>query len=211
MSSARVVWFCGDGDIEFEIRRKFCHTCHTLVSFRCVPSGKVSIYNHYTRHVRSCRLCNPNYIIQQQRKKTRQRIRTRTLMNRIDRSNITILFTQGIVIFVAIFMYVVIHFCCAFCKYLDGQAPWSLWSRSDEVLRAHISLNRSQFDLLYEKCSNALLDLRLHNQHHYVSGRKLFYYTPRNMLAITVYYLRHYPSQRLMAAQLSSHKQNVAK
>ena len=78
------------------------------------------------------------------------------------------------------------------------QRPYTIWYRSPSALQYSTGLHCTEYDQVYSSCSAALIETRLHKQFSYVSNRKHYYYTPHNMLLITLYYLRHYPHLRML-------------
>lgn len=81
-----------------------------------------------------------------------------------------------------------------------AQEPWSIWSENAALLKQKTGLNREIVDEIYTMCEN---ELKQHPIHTHDSSDTAIQISPHNMLIITLYWLRQYPSLRDMSIELN--------
>jgi hypothetical protein len=77
------------------------------------------------------------------------------------------------------------------------QSPWSLWAADDQLLHRKTGVYRTDVELVYGLCRERLLSLRLSMR---TRCENVLPFTPYNMLAVTIHWLRRYPTMQELAA-----------
>lgn len=57
MSSEVVEWSCSRCQSIITDRRKYCSTCHSMLKWTCIGSGRSGLYTHFFRHRDNCIHC----------------------------------------------------------------------------------------------------------------------------------------------------------
>ena len=57
MSSPAVEWNCSRCQSIITDRRKYCSTCHSMLKWTCIGSGRSGLYTNFFRHRDNCIHC----------------------------------------------------------------------------------------------------------------------------------------------------------
>ena len=90
-----------------------------------------------------------------------------------------------------------VHFCTL------GQRPWSEWSRNNESCTQHTGLDIEQVQFLYSLCEQFITEYCTNRKRQQTTDTDVPYLSPINLLAITLWYLKHYHSERNIATELN--------
>ncbi|CAF1579689.1 unnamed protein product [Rotaria sp. Silwood1] len=85
----------------------------------------------------------------------------------------------------------------------DKQRPWSEWQRSDESCVQHTGLDVEQVQELYDMCEEPLKKYCLHRHEQQTDITDRSYLSPMNLLVVTLWYLKHYHSNRYISTELN--------
>jgi hypothetical protein len=77
-----------------------------------------------------------------------------------------------------------------------AQQPWSLWSKDATFIKQKTGLDREIVDEIYTMCEN---HLKQHPIHTHDNNDTMTQISPRNMLVLTLYWFREYPSLQSMS------------
>lgn len=83
------------------------------------------------------------------------------------------------------------------------QRPWSEWQRTDESCIQHTGLDVEQVQQLYTMCEDSLVKYRLHRGEQQADNTTKIYLSPMNLLVVTLWYLKHYHSERYISTELN--------
>ncbi|CAF1298484.1 unnamed protein product [Rotaria sordida] len=93
--------------------------------------------------------------------------------------------------------------------YVD-QRPWSEWSRSNDSCIQHTGHDIEQVQLLYNMCEQSLIEYCTNRKQQCSSSTKMPYLSPINLLSITLWYLKHYHSERYIATEFDFTQSTVS-
>ena len=93
--------------------------------------------------------------------------------------------------------------------YIIEQRPWSEWRRTNESCVQHTGLDVEQIQELYSMCEQPLMDYCSHKNYRHTNSINTSYLSPMNLLAVTLWYLKHYHSERYIAAELNLDRSTV--
>ncbi|CAF0883242.1 unnamed protein product [Rotaria sordida] len=91
----------------------------------------------------------------------------------------------------------------------DGQRPWSEWSRNNESCAQHTGLDIEQVQFLYSLCEQSITEYCTNRKRQQTIDTDVPYLSPINLLAITLWYLKHYHSERYIATELNFGRSTV--
>jgi len=95
------------------------------------------------------------------------------------------------------------------CVFIVEQRPWSKWRRTDESCVQHTGFDVEQVQQLYDMCEQSLINYYSHRNEQLTNSIKTTYLSPMNLLAVTLWYLKHYHSERYIATDLNLHQSSV--
>ena len=90
------------------------------------------------------------------------------------------------------------------------QRPWSEWKCSDESCRQHTGHDIEQVQQLYALCEQSLLNYCAHRNEQQTDDIDIAYLSLINLLVVTLLYLRHYHTERYIAAEFNLAQKTVA-
>ncbi|CAF1634522.1 unnamed protein product, partial [Didymodactylos carnosus] len=91
----------------------------------------------------------------------------------------------------------------------DKQRPWSAWSRTNESCVQHTGHDIEQVQELYSMCEQPLINYCSHKNYRHTNSTTTSYLSPMNLLAVTLWYLKHYHSERYIATELNLGRSTV--
>ncbi|CAF2014402.1 unnamed protein product [Rotaria magnacalcarata] len=166
MSSPLVEWHCPRCQSTIADRRKHCTTCHSMLRWTCIGSGRSGIYTHFFRHRDNCIHCTSEMEDKPQQVEEKQ-IAIQQLRN-----------------------------------LNNEQRPWSEWDRSDQSCIHHTWHDIEQIHQLYSICEQSLINYCLHRTKQQSDNVKTSSLSPMNLLVVTLWYLKHYHSERYIATEV---------
>ncbi|CAF2941950.1 unnamed protein product [Rotaria sp. Silwood2] len=89
------------------------------------------------------------------------------------------------------------------------QRPWSEWSRSDESYLQHTGHDVEQVQHLYSMCEQPFVNYCRHRNQEDPNSNITPYLSPMNLLVVTLWYLKHYHSERYIAAEFDLSRSRV--
>ncbi len=89
------------------------------------------------------------------------------------------------------------------------QRPWSEWGRSDESCLQHTRHDVEQVQQLYSMCEQSLINYCSHRNEQHTNSTMTRYLSPMNLLVVTLWYLKHYHSERYIATEVDLTHQAV--
>ncbi|CAF1337255.1 unnamed protein product [Rotaria sordida] len=89
------------------------------------------------------------------------------------------------------------------------QRPWSEWSRSNESCIQHTGHDIEQVQELYSMCEQSLINYCSHRNKEHTDSTITPYLSPMNLLAVTLWYLKYYHSERYIATELNLGRSTV--
>ncbi|CAF1550003.1 unnamed protein product [Rotaria sordida] len=91
----------------------------------------------------------------------------------------------------------------------DKQRPWSEWKRTDESCIQHTGHDIEQIQQLYSMCEESLICYRSHRKEQHADDNIIPYLSPINLLVVTLWYLKHYHSERYISTELNLGRSTV--
>ncbi|CAF2965385.1 unnamed protein product [Rotaria sp. Silwood2] len=91
----------------------------------------------------------------------------------------------------------------------DEQRPWSELRCNDESCKQHTGHDIEQVHQLYSMCQQALIDYCLHRTKEQSNNANTSLLSPMNLLVVTLWYLKHYHSERYIASELNLNRSTV--
>ena len=88
------------------------------------------------------------------------------------------------------------------------QRPWSEWGRTDVSCIQHTGHDIEQVQQLFRMCKQSLLEYCLDRKQH-ANERNITYLSPINLLVVTLWYLKHYHTERYIATELNISRSTV--
>ncbi|CAF3502581.1 unnamed protein product [Rotaria sp. Silwood2] len=85
----------------------------------------------------------------------------------------------------------------------DTQRPWSEWKRSDESCIQHTGHDVEQVQQLYSMCEQSLRNYCSHRNVQHSNSTNTPYLSPMNLFVVTLWYSKHYHSERYIATELN--------
>ncbi|CAF2715941.1 unnamed protein product [Rotaria sp. Silwood2] len=85
----------------------------------------------------------------------------------------------------------------------DNQRPWSEWKRTDTSCIQHTGQDVEQVQELYSMCEEPLINYCSHRDKLHWNSTGTSYLSPMNLLVVTLWYLKHYHSERYIASELN--------
>lgn len=82
------------------------------------------------------------------------------------------------------------------------QYPWSEWGRSDNSCRQHTGLDLEQVQLLFDLCEQSIVKYCANRKQQLQQNTGVPLLSPINLLSVTLWYLKHYHSERYIATEL---------
>ena len=90
-----------------------------------------------------------------------------------------------------------------FLIYILDQRPWSEWVRTDVSCIQYTGHDIEQVQQLFRMCKQSLLKYCLDRKQH-TNERNVTYLSPINLLVVTLWYLKHYHTERYIVTELDS-------
>ncbi|CAF0908432.1 unnamed protein product [Rotaria sordida] len=91
----------------------------------------------------------------------------------------------------------------------DNQRPWSEWKRTDASCIQHTGHDVEQVQELYSMCEESLVNYCSHRNKLHWNNTNTSYLSSMNLLVVTLWYLKHYHSERYIASELNLSQQVV--
>ncbi|CAF1553370.1 unnamed protein product [Rotaria sp. Silwood1] len=91
----------------------------------------------------------------------------------------------------------------------ENQRPWSEWKRTDASCIQHTGHDVEQVQELYSMCEEPLINYCSHRKKLHWDNNNTSYLSPMNLLVVTLWYLKHYHSERYIASELNFSQQAV--
>ncbi|CAF1415726.1 unnamed protein product [Rotaria sordida] len=85
----------------------------------------------------------------------------------------------------------------------DKQRSWSEWRRTNESYIQHTGYDIGQIQQLYSMCEESLVRYRSHIKEQRTDDTITRYLSPINLLVVTLWYLKHYHSERYISTELN--------
>ncbi|CAF4681513.1 unnamed protein product, partial [Rotaria sp. Silwood2] len=82
------------------------------------------------------------------------------------------------------------------------QRPWSEWGRTNESCVQHTGRDIEQVQQLYSMCGQSLIKYCLHRTKQQSDNVNTTSLSPMNLLVVTLWYLKHYHSERYIATEV---------
>lgn len=95
------------------------------------------------------------------------------------------------------------------CFIILEQRPWSEWKRSDESCRQHTGHDVEQVQQLYSLCEQSLLNYCAHRNEQQTNDVNTSSLSPMNLLVVTLWYLKHYHTERYIATEFNLAQRTV--
>ncbi|CAF3121603.1 unnamed protein product [Rotaria sp. Silwood2] len=89
------------------------------------------------------------------------------------------------------------------------QRPWFEWSRSDESCTQHTGHDIEQVQQVFNMWEQSLIEFCMNRKQQHTTDTNNKFLSPINLLAVTLWYLKHYRSERYIAAELNFSKSTV--
>ena len=102
--------------------------------------------------------------------------------------------------------------CHAYDSYFIILEPhsWSQWKCSDESWRHHTEHDIEQVQQLYSLCEQSLLNYYSHRNEQQIDDINTPFLSPINLLAVTLWYPKHYHFERCIATEFNLAHKSVA-
>ncbi|CAF4193621.1 unnamed protein product, partial [Rotaria sordida] len=91
----------------------------------------------------------------------------------------------------------------------DNQRPWSEWKRTDASCIQHTGHDVEQVHELCSMCEGPLVNYCSHRNKLHWDNISTSYLSPMNLLVVTLWYLKHYHSERYIASELNFSQKGV--
>ncbi|CAF3355046.1 unnamed protein product [Rotaria sp. Silwood2] len=88
-------------------------------------------------------------------------------------------------------------------KLNNEQRPWSEWDRTYESCVQHTGHDIEQVHQLYSMCEQSLIKYCLHRTKKQSDNINTTSLSPMNLLVVTLWYLKHYHSERYIATEVN--------
>ncbi|CAF3001569.1 unnamed protein product [Rotaria sp. Silwood2] len=85
----------------------------------------------------------------------------------------------------------------------NKQRPWSEWRRTNASCIQHTGYDVEQVQELYSMCEEPLVNYCSHKDYRLTYSAATSYLSPMNMLVVTLWYLKHYHSERYISSELN--------
>ncbi|CAF3852707.1 unnamed protein product, partial [Rotaria sp. Silwood1] len=85
----------------------------------------------------------------------------------------------------------------------NKQRPWSEWRRTNASCIQHTGYDVEQVQELYSMCEEPLVNYCSHKDYRLTNSAATSYLSPMNMLVVTLWYLKHYHSERYISSELN--------
>lgn len=95
------------------------------------------------------------------------------------------------------------------CFYITDQRPWSDWSRSNNSCKQHTGHDIEQVQRIYNMCEQSLIEYCTNRKQQYTQSSNVTFLSPMNLLAVTLWYLKHYHTELYIATELQFHQSTV--
>jgi hypothetical protein len=212
MSSLDIQWACSQCGAHLENKRSQHEPCHAHTKWTCPLSGQSGLYKNYKRHVSACVFCSPDDIRQIVAKETADKENRITAVLE-DEQGEEVGTHRCLPLPTTRHTCMLISSPCV-CEHITEhpQHPWSTWSVTKGAMRSWTGLEVEQMETVFEMCKERLAAMRMHMRQ---KDPNIPPFSPHNILAITVYWMRQYPSFDHVALEFghnsSYHKRMVAK
>ncbi|CAF4129194.1 unnamed protein product [Rotaria sordida] len=84
----------------------------------------------------------------------------------------------------------------------DKQRPWSECRRTNASCIQHTGCEVEQVQELYSMCEEPLINYCSHKNYRLTNSAVTSYLSPMNMLVVTLWYLKHYHTERYISSEL---------
>ncbi|CAF3811031.1 unnamed protein product [Rotaria sp. Silwood1] len=91
----------------------------------------------------------------------------------------------------------------------DTQRPWSEWSLNNQSCIQHTGHDIEQIQQLFLICSQSLMNYCARRRHQCTTDTNVPYLSPMNLLVVTLWFLKRYPSEGYIATKLQMNKSTV--
>lgn len=191
-------WECSQCGVHIENKQPRHEPCHAHTKWTCPPSEQSGLYKNFKRHAASCLWCSPDRIRQiaaKERADKENRIAAviedekghkscRHARTARPPSQHTAVLTSPS----SVYVFLTDH----------PQHPWSTWSVTKDAMRSWTGLEVEQMETVFAMCKNHLAAMRMRMRQ---KDPNVLPFSPHNLLAITVYWMRQYPSFDHMALE----------
>ncbi|CAF4936614.1 unnamed protein product, partial [Rotaria sp. Silwood1] len=168
MSSSQVEWGCSQCRSIITDHQKYCANCHSMLTWKCIGSGRSGLYKNVFRHRDNCIHCTSEI------KDKPQGVEEK---------------------YIAIQQLQILN---------NEQRPWSEWSGTNQSCVQHTGNDIEQVHQLYSMCEQSLINYCMHRTKQQSDNVNTISLSPMNLLVVTLWYLKHYHSERYIATEVYS-------
>ena len=211
-SSSRIKWDCPQCQITIFGRGKYCKDCQSMLVWTCIASGKSGLYTNYYRHHDRCTYCSPE--LEQEREEIKQEKQIGRIQKHqtlFDGECASSTHATGILFIghLISLKHLITNNDDVFISYIVEQRPWSEWSSSDNSCIQHTGHDIEQVERLYSMCKQSLVEYCANRKQQYTKTSDVALLSPMNLLAVTLWYLKHYHTERYIASEFEFNQPTV--